>query len=212
VNLGVRWLKAHAAEFNGRARVGVMGNSSGGHLGALVALRPRDPRYAALPLVGNSDLDATVAYVLALWPVIDPLYRYRYMRERGKQSYIDAHHAYWTTEEAMAEGSPQTVIDNEDDVELPPMLMFLKKDDTSHPIEMQERFIASYRKRGGEIQVEVFDDQQKAQWIAQGTYPMGWAAMLDYLGLPADGVPPAPAEPKTIPAFELIADFIARHG
>src|SRR5205085_12571622 len=52
VNYATRWLKAHAADFDGDAReIGVRGASSGGHLAMLSALRPRDARYAALPLV-----------------------------------------------------------------------------------------------------------------------------------------------------------------
>src|SRR5437762_7125683 len=73
VNLGTRWLKAHAAEFNGTSSVGSYGNSSGGHQVVLSGLRPRDPRYAALPLADHPDVDATMSYVIAAWPVIDPL-------------------------------------------------------------------------------------------------------------------------------------------
>ncbi len=188
VNLGIRWLKAHAGEFHGSARVGVMGNSSGGHLAVLNALRPRDARYAALPLPGGSDVDATVSYVLALWPVIDPLYRYQYAQRTGKQAHIEAHDAYWGTEEAMAEGNPQTAIDGEAEVELPPMLYLLKKDDKNHPLEMQERFIASYRKRGGEIEPVMFD------------------------GLPEHGMVPLADQPETIRAMEAMADFVRRHA
>src|ERR1700752_3599976 len=70
VNLGVRWLKAHAPEFQGSANVGAMGNSSGGHLAGLSALRAPDPRFSSLPLPGSAQPYATVSYVLALWPVI----------------------------------------------------------------------------------------------------------------------------------------------
>jgi hypothetical protein len=45
----------------------------------------------------------------------------------------------------MAEGSPQTVIEQDEQVDLPPILMLLKANDRNHPLEMQERFIASYR-------------------------------------------------------------------
>ena len=36
--------------------------------------------------------------------------------------------------------------------------MLLKANDKNHPLEMQERFIASYRKRGGAIEVHTFDE------------------------------------------------------
>src|SRR5512147_2895100 len=55
VNLAVRWLKVHAAEFNGTAKVGAFGNSSGGHQVVLSALRPRHAAYSALVLPNHSD-------------------------------------------------------------------------------------------------------------------------------------------------------------
>src|SRR5579859_963531 len=65
MNLAIRWLKVHASEFGGTAKVGALGVSSGGHLVLLGGLRPTDPRYAALPLSGDSDaeVDASLAYV-----------------------------------------------------------------------------------------------------------------------------------------------------
>src|SRR5262249_1911073 len=63
-NYGVRWLKANAAKWNGDAsKLGIYGSSSGGHVAELLALRPRDPRYNAIPLEGHAGVDATVAYV-----------------------------------------------------------------------------------------------------------------------------------------------------
>ena len=157
VNLAVRWLKAHAVEFNGTTGVGAFGNSSGGHQVVLSGLRPRHPAYSVLPLPNYPELDARLAYVIAGWPVIDPLYRFRFAKEFNREEHIKAHIAYWITEDAMAEGSPQTIVEQNEQADLPPILMLLKANDRNHPLEMQERFIASYRKRGGEIEVHTFD-------------------------------------------------------
>ena len=143
VNLAVRWLKLHAAEFNGTTAVGAFGNSSGGHQVVLSALRPRHAAYSALPLPNHSEVDASLSYVIAGWPVICPLYRFHFAKEFNREEHIKAHIEYWKTEEAMAEGSPQTIIEKEEQVELPPILMLLKANDKNHPLEMQERFIAS---------------------------------------------------------------------
>jgi len=186
VNLATRWLKAHAAEFNGTARIGAFGNSSGGHQVVLSALRPRHAAYSALPLEKHSDIDASLAYVIAGWPVICPLYRFRFAKELNRQEFIKAHIDYWRTEEAMAEGSPQTIIDQEKEIELPPILFMLKANDKNHPLEMQERFIASYRKRGGQIEVHTFE------------------------GLPEHRVVPFPAQPETMRAMDTITGFIER--
>ncbi len=73
INYGSRWLKAHARDFNADpGTIGAIGSSSGGHGVFLSAMRPHDPRYAALRLNEAPELDATLNYVLACWPVVDP--------------------------------------------------------------------------------------------------------------------------------------------
>lgn len=188
VNLAVRWLKAHAAEFNGTATVGAFGNSSGGHQVVLSALRPRHVAYSTLPLPDHSDVDAGIAYVVAAWPVICPLYRFNYAKRIDNQQHIQAHIDYWRTEEAMAEGSPQTIVEQEAQIEPPPILFLLKKDDKNHPLEMQERFIASYGKRGGAIEVHTLD------------------------GLPEHRMVPSPDQPETMRFIEIVSAFIRRQG
>jgi acetyl esterase len=188
VNLAVRWLKAHAHEFNGTTAVGAFGNSSGGHQVVLSALRPRHPAYSVLPLPNYPELDARLEYVIAGWPVIDPLYRFRFAKEFNREEHIKAHIEYWKTEEAMAEGSPQTIVEQNEGVELPPILMLLKANDRNHPLEMQERFIVSYRKRGGEIEVHTFD------------------------GLPEHRVAPTPSQPETMRLIDTITAFISNRA
>ncbi|HEX4552980.1 MAG TPA: alpha/beta hydrolase, partial [Xanthobacteraceae bacterium] len=61
-NYAVRWLKQNAAQWNGDgSKIGVYGSSSGGHVAELLGMRPRDPRYSAIPLAGAPDVDASVA-------------------------------------------------------------------------------------------------------------------------------------------------------
>ena len=187
VNLATRWLKAHAEEFKGTTTVGAFGNSSGGHQVVLSALRPRHPAYSALALPDHPELDASLAYVIAGWPVICPLYRFHFAKEFDRQEHIKAHIDYWRTEAAMAEGSPQTIVDSDERVELPPILFMLKANDKNHPLEMQERFIASYKKRGGPIEAHTFD------------------------GLPEHRMVPSPSEPETMRVIDTITAFIRRH-
>ena len=188
VNLAIRWLKTHAAEFNGTTTVGAFGNSSGGHQVVLSALRPRHAAYSTLPLPNHPEIDASLAYVIAAWPVICPLYRFRFAKEFNREEHITAHIEYWRTEEAMAEGSPQSIIENEKQVELPPILYLLKANDKNHPLEMQERFIASYRKCGGAIEVHTFD------------------------GLPEHRMVPSPVEPETMRFIDIVSAFIGRQS
>jgi acetyl esterase len=188
VNLGVRWLKAHAKEFNASTTVGAFGNSSGGHQVVLSALRPQHPAYSTLPLPNHPEIDAGLAYVIAGWPVICPLYRFRFAKELNREEHIKAHYDYWGTEEAMSEGSPQTILDQNTQAAIPPLLMMLKANDKNHPLEMQERFIASYKKRGGAIEVHTFE------------------------GLPEHRMVPTPAQPETMRAMDTMIEFIRRQA
>jgi acetyl esterase len=186
VNLATRWLKAHASEFNGSIAVGAFGNSSGGHQVVLSALRPRHATYSALPLSSHPGIDASLAYVISAWPVIDPVFRFHFAKEFNREEHIKAHVDYWRTEEAMAEGSPQKIIEREEQADLPPILMLLKANDRNHPLEMQERFISAYRKRGGVIEVHTFD------------------------GLPEHRMVPSPSQPETMRVINTITAFIRR--
>ncbi len=187
VNLGVRWLKAHAAEFKGTTTVGAFGNSSGGHLVVLNGLRPGYTSYTALELPKHPEINASLTYIIAAWPVIDPLFRFHFAKKSNREELIKAHLEYWQTEEAMAEGSPQTAVDKDQQVDLPPVLLLLKANDNNHPLEMQERFIASYRKRGGEIVVHTFD------------------------GLAEHRMVPSPDKPESMRVIEIITEFARRY-
>src|SRR5919204_5258453 len=85
MNLAIRWLKVHATEFGGTSKVGALGISSGGHLVLLGGIRPKDPRYSALELPNHPEVDASLAYVIACWPVSDPLYRYQLAKRANNE-------------------------------------------------------------------------------------------------------------------------------
>jgi acetyl esterase/lipase len=165
VNYGIRWLKAEAQRFDTRPDwVGSMGTSSGGHLVVLNGLKPRDPRYCAIPLPG-ADCDARVPYVVTLWPVICPLGRYRSHKAKtpGEQVYQDRggpvalQEKYWLTEAAMGEGSPVLALQRADKVELPNILYLQNPIDQLHPRHLLDQFVAYYRIRGGAVEVEFFE-------------------------------------------------------
>jgi len=157
MNLAIRWLKVNAAEYGGTSKVGALGISSGGHLVLLGGMRPRDARYSQLPLPGHPDVDASLAYVIACWPVSDPLYRYQITKAAGNESIVKSHDAYWGTEEAMSEGSPPLILERGEPVaDLPPALIIQRTVDDNHPLEMQQRMVDWYRKRGGHIEMPLF--------------------------------------------------------
>src|SRR6202167_3915436 len=107
IHYATRWLKAHAQEFGSRADlVAGLGTSSGAHQLLLSALKPNEPRYAALPLAEAPGIDACLAYLVLRWPISDPLARYHMVKEKGRTPLIQSHDAYWASEDEMGEGSP----------------------------------------------------------------------------------------------------------
>lgn len=172
VNYAIRWLRAQAPALGGRAdRLGVLGVSSGGHQGMLAAMRPRDPRYAAVPLAGAPAPDATVQCVVLCWPVIDPLARYHYARRLKAagppypemvDEVLPGHDQYWGSEEAMAEGNPVLALERGEPVELPPVLYLQGTADLAHPRADLDRFVTLYRRAGGHVELELFDGEGQA--------------------------------------------------
>jgi acetyl esterase len=169
INYAIRWLKARAGELKSRAdRVGLLGVSSGAHQAMLSAMRPRDTRYAAIPLQRHAELDATVAAVVLVWPVIDPLRRFHHAKRLqaagGKypeqiDRVIPLHIKFWQTEAAMEEGNPVGILDRGEAVEMPPVLYVQGGNDVVHPRVDLERFVASYRKRGGEVELALYEGE-----------------------------------------------------
>jgi acetyl esterase/lipase len=163
VNYAIRWCKARAGELKTRPDlVGILGVSSGGHQAMLTALRPNDPRYAALP---GKSVDAAVRCVILCWPVIDPLGRYQYARsnqngplKKQADNWVQCHDQYWQGgEAAMAEGNPTLLLERGEKVPLPPVIYIQGTADVAHPVPNRERFIANYRKAGGRVELHLFE-------------------------------------------------------
>lgn len=155
VNLAVRWLKTRAKSLGVAAdKVGLLGTSSGGHQAMLAAMRPTDPRYAVHHLDGGQD--ASVAFVALCWSIVDPLARYRMVSSNGNQRLVDAHHAFWPDEEAMAEGNPQMILERGEAARTPPAILLQGGADDNVTPDMADRFAAAYRQAGGEMTLETF--------------------------------------------------------
>lgn len=169
INYGIRWAKANASSLKGRAsKIGVIGISSGGHQAMLGGLRPADSRYAALPMAGSPHVDARVGCAVLVWPVIDPLCRYHHaqrLKASGGSypaqidSVIPLHMKFWGSEEAMEEGNPVGILERGEPVDLPPVLYVQGAGDVVHPRADLERFVAAYRKRGGEVDLALYEGE-----------------------------------------------------
>ena len=166
-NYGVRWLKAKAADWNGDAsRLGIYGSSSGGHVAQLLAMRPGDPRYNAIPLTGAPPRDAHVAYVAMRSPISDPVARYQNAVRHKRESMITSHKTYFVPWEAIHEASPQAILERKEKATLVPMLLMQGALDDNVLPEVQEKFAATYRAAGGHCQLEIFAGSEH-EWVAK---------------------------------------------
>ena len=181
INYAVRWAKLNARTLRTRPDlIGLSGQSSGGHLAMLVAMRPHDPRYGAIALpAGATAHDASVRCVAMSWPVINPLGRYRHAKRAAAgpdgpewpKSIIPRQDAYWQSEANMAEGNPMLILERGEKVVTPPAIWFqgrgdllhdYKDPDGSFPGNEPQRFVANYRKAGGEIALEYIEAERHA--------------------------------------------------
>ncbi|PYN36144.1 MAG: alpha/beta hydrolase [Candidatus Rokuibacteriota bacterium] len=166
-NYGVRWLKSKAAEWNGdAASLGVLGSSSGGHVAELLGMRPRDPRYNAIPLAGDAKVDATVAYVATRSPISDTVARYQQAEKMKRESMIQNNKTYFRPWETISESNPQQILDRREPVTLPPLLIMQGALDDNVLPAVQEKFAASYRAAGGECELSVFEGCEH-EWVAK---------------------------------------------
>jgi acetyl esterase/lipase len=164
-NYGVRWLKSKAPAWNGDpARIGIYGSSSGGHVAELLAMRPNDPRYNAIPLE-RSRADATVAYVAMRSPVSNPVARFENARSLKRDAMMKNTTTFFAPWDAIHESNPQEILERREKVSLPPLLIMQGALDDNVLPSIQERFAATYKAAGGDCRYELFEGCEH-EWVA----------------------------------------------
>jgi acetyl esterase/lipase len=185
-NYAIRWLKAKAAGWKGdAATLGVLGSSTGGHVAELLAMRPRDARYNAIPLPEAPSLDASVAYVATRSPISDPYARYQQAEKMKRDAMMKNTKTYFVPWETIYEANPQQILERRENVTLRPLLIMQGALDDNVLPAVQEKFASTYRAAGGEIQLQVFEGCEH-EWVAK-------------------------PGPQTDRAHEMVKGFIARN-
>jgi acetyl esterase/lipase len=163
VAAAVRWAKLNAEAIGADPeRIGLIGSSSGGHLALHAATKPSALAAGGAPILdaeGNAlqgEADASVDYVVALWPVSDPHARYRYAQRAGLERIASGSLAYFPDEAAMLDASvPRIVTAGEAEV-LPPVLVVQPGMDSNVPVEITFDLIRAYQSRDGKIEYSFF--------------------------------------------------------
>jgi acetyl esterase/lipase len=166
-NYGVRWLKANAKTWNGEpSRVGIYGSSSGGHVAELLAMRPRDPRYNAIPLPsGAPAVDATVSWVAMRSPVSNPFARFENAERLKRDSMMTNTRTYFKPWASIHESNPQEILERHEKVTLVPLLIMQGGLDDNVLPAVQEKFAATYKAAGGDCQYQLFEGCEH-EWVA----------------------------------------------
>ena len=166
-NYAVRWLKSKAGAWNGNpVKIGVYGSSSGGHVAELLAMRPRDSRYNAIPLQEAAQADASVAYVAMRSPISNTFARYQNAEKLKRTAMIKNNTTFFVPWDTIHESNPQEILDRHETItKVPFLIMQGALDDNVLPV-VQEKFAQSYRDAGGDIQYELFEGCEH-EWVAQ---------------------------------------------
>jgi acetyl esterase len=147
-------------------------------------MRPRDPRYNAIPLDAAPDLDATVAYVATRSPISNTFARYENAERRHRESMVKNNKTFFSPWETIHEANPQEILEREEKIALVPFLIMQGALDDNVLPEMQEKFAKSYRAAGGECEYRLFENSPH-EWVAE-------------------------PGPQTDKAREVVKEFIAR--
>jgi acetyl esterase len=166
-NYAVRWLKTKAQAWNGdTAKIGVYGSSTGGHVAALLAMRPRDRRYNAIALAAAPDIDATVAYIATRSPISNTFARYENAERRSNASMVKNNKTFFVPWETIHEANPQEILEREEKVVVVPFLIMQGALDDNVLPEVQEEFVKTYRAAGGECEYHLFENSVH-EWVAK---------------------------------------------
>jgi acetyl esterase/lipase len=184
-NYAVRWLKVNAGTWNGdTSKIGVYASSSGGHVAELLAMRPRDLRYNAIPLAAAPNIDATVAYVAMRSPVSNTFARFENAQRRGNEGMMKNNKVFFNPWETIHESNPQEILEREEKVALVPLLIMQGALDDNVLPAMQEKFAKTYKAAGGDCDYRLFENSVH-EWVAE-------------------------PGPQTDKAREVVKEFIAR--
>jgi acetyl esterase len=166
-NYAVRWLKTKAESWNGDAsKIGIYGSSSGGHVAELLAMRPRDARYNAIPLTGAPNIDASIAYVAMRSPISNTFARFQNAEKLKRDPMVKNNTTFFVPWDTIHESNPQEILDRHEEITKVPFLIMQGALDDNVLPAVQEKFAQSYKAAGGDVQYRLFEDCEH-EWVAR---------------------------------------------
>lgn len=145
IETAIEYFRTKSEEIDGDPNhIGLIGSSSGGHLALLSGISSKQK------------LD----YVVALWPVSDPLYRYEYAKRVDRPSLIEAHENYFVDKETMLSASIPKLVGDGEYNELPPILIVQPGEDQNVPLEMTYDLMSKYQSAGGYLEYVFYPGEE----------------------------------------------------
>jgi acetyl esterase len=157
INHGIRWFKAHAAEFNTiPEHVGAIGYSSGGHQVLLSGLRPTHPEYQSESDSVASGQSAELSYVISCGGITDLIVSSLAGTWQGRDDPLGIAR-YYGGLDGLMDNSPQHILDKGEDVYLPHLLILQAGADEFMGGQVKDavRFAESYTSQGGFVELSM---------------------------------------------------------
>ena len=159
----LQWLRREAPRLQiDPGRIGILGSSSGGQLALYGGTTPNSELHrrggngGGGGAGGDNSPVLPPKFLIALWPVSCPMARYRYAKRAKIQRLIDAHDAYFRSEDDMREASVPRLLAAGEAEALPPLLVVAPGEDGNVPVDIQLSLLRAYQERGGYIEYSYF--------------------------------------------------------
>jgi acetyl esterase len=166
-NYAVRWLKTKAASWNGdSSKIGLYGSSSGGHVAELLAMRPRDSRYNAIPLTGAEKVEASIAYAAMRSPISNTVARYENAEKLKRDAMVKNNTTFFVPWDTIHESNPQEILERHEPITKVPFLIMQGALDDNMLPAAQEKFAQTYKTAGGDVQFQLFENCEH-EWVAK---------------------------------------------
>ncbi len=176
--------------------IGLIGSSSGGHLALLSALKPDIPDHCTTDIADKGSFrrlpgSAKVDFVVALWPVSNPIARYQYVLGWEQEDpttwgprfqpdrLAEGHRAYYSSTDDMSDASIQRILNANEHQYLPPVFIVQPALDQNVPVFMSETLRGAIIAAGGTVRYKVYPDV--AHGFAQAEGPQTAQCIADIL-------------------------------
>jgi alpha-beta hydrolase superfamily lysophospholipase len=132
----------------------------------MLAMRPHDARYNAIPLTGAQKADASVAYVAMRSPISNTFARYQNAEKLKRDAMVKNNTTFFVPWETIHESNPQEILERHEPITKVPFLIMQGALDDNVLPPVQEKFAQTYKAAGGNVQFELFEGCEH-EWVAK---------------------------------------------